>query len=64
MVVPVGGGGLISGITVAAESRKSDVKIIGMETEAVPALTRSLAEGVWPERYPVVPSLAGGLGQG
>ena len=64
VVVPVGGGGLISGITVAVKSLKPHVSIIGVETEAVPALTRSLADGVWHERYPVVPSLAGGLAGG
>ncbi len=48
----------------AVKSLKPDVKIIGVETEVVPALTRSLADGVWHERYPVVPSLAGGLAGG
>jgi threonine dehydratase len=64
IVLPVGGGGLISGITVAVKSLRPEVRIVGVETAAIPALSRSLADGVWYERYPITPSLAGGLAGG
>jgi threonine dehydratase len=64
VVVPVGGGGLISGIAVAVKSLKPEVRVVGVETAAIPALSQSLADGVWHERYPIVPSLAGGLAGG
>jgi threonine dehydratase len=55
IVVPVGGGGLVSGIAVAAQGRR----VIGVEPELSPALHDALAAG---EPVPVVPrSIADGL---
>jgi threonine dehydratase len=45
IVVPVGGGGLISGIAIAAKSIKEEVKVIGVQAEAVAAMKASLAMG-------------------
>lgn len=45
IIVPIGGGGLISGIAAAYKSRFPGVKIIGVQTEAYPAVARSLAAG-------------------
>jgi threonine dehydratase len=45
IVVPVGGGGLAGGIGVAVKSRRPQVRIIGVETEALPSMKRALAEG-------------------
>jgi threonine dehydratase len=42
IVVPVGGGGLISGIAVAAKARKPSVRIIGVETAGYAALYQIL----------------------
>jgi threonine dehydratase len=42
--VPVGGGGLAAGIAIAVKSRKPDVKIIGVESMAFPAMKESLAK--------------------
>lgn len=42
LVVPVGGGGLISGIAIAAKSINPDIKIIGVQTERFPSLYRAL----------------------
>ncbi|HXT83149.1 MAG TPA: pyridoxal-phosphate dependent enzyme [Verrucomicrobiae bacterium] len=43
--VPIGGGGLASGISIAIKSRKPGVKIIGVESEAYPAMKQSLEKG-------------------
>jgi len=48
LVVPVGGGGLISGIAAAAKGLRPDIEIVGVETERFPAMLRSL-EGRIPE---------------
>src|ERR671924_1972516 len=43
--LPVGGGGLASGIAIAVKSRKPNVKIIGVESKAFPAMKESLVKG-------------------
>jgi len=59
IVVPVGGGGLISGIATAVKGARPDVRVIGVEPEASHALHAALAAG---EPVPVKPtSLADGL---
>jgi threonine dehydratase len=45
VLVPVGGGGLISGIAVAIKGRRPETRIIGVEPEGADAMTRSLAQG-------------------
>ena len=45
ILVPVGGGGLISGIGVAVKSKNSDVKVIGVQSEASPVMYKSLKAG-------------------
>ncbi len=42
IVVPVGGGGLISGIATAVKAINPDIKIIGVQTERFPSLYRAL----------------------
>lgn len=42
ILVPIGGGGLISGIAVAAKSLKPDIKVIGVESEGANAMRLSL----------------------
>lgn len=42
VVVPIGGGGLISGIAVALKHLKPDVKIIGVEAEGAQAMKTSI----------------------
>jgi len=42
ILVPVGGGGLISGIAIAAKQLKPEIKIIGVQSEASPAMYRAL----------------------
>jgi threonine dehydratase len=51
LVVPVGGGGLISGIAVAVKEQGAQVRIIGVEPEQAAVVSESLAAG-----HPVAPS--------
>jgi threonine dehydratase len=43
--VPIGGGGLAAGIAIAIKALKPNVKIIGVESEAYPAMKESLEKG-------------------
>ncbi|MGH3266109.1 MAG: pyridoxal-phosphate dependent enzyme, partial [Trebonia sp.] len=45
VVVPIGGGGLISGIALAVKSRRPQVRVIGVEPEGAPKMWRSRKEG-------------------
>jgi threonine dehydratase len=38
LVVPVGGGGMIAGIAVAAKARKPGIEVVGVETRSFPAV--------------------------
>lgn len=42
LIVPIGGGGLISGIAVAAKALKPDLTIIGVQTERFPSMRQAL----------------------
>ena len=42
VIVPVGGGGLISGIAIAVKALKPDVEVIGVETELCPSMWAAL----------------------
>jgi threonine dehydratase len=43
LVVPVGGGGLISGVAAAARALKPEIEIIGVETELYPSMRAALS---------------------
>lgn len=43
--LPIGGGGLAAGIAIAIKSRKPNIKIIGVESSAFPAMKESVAKG-------------------
>jgi threonine dehydratase len=60
IVVPVGGGGLIGGIAIAAKAISDRVSIVGVEVEASSAFTQSLAAGHIVQ-IEVGPTLADGL---
>ncbi len=45
IIVPVGGGGLISGISVAAKAIKSDINIVGVASAGAPAMKLSYDAG-------------------
>ncbi|MBQ1355276.1 MAG: threonine/serine dehydratase [Solobacterium sp.] len=68
IVCPIGGGGLITGIASAAKALKPDIRIIGVQTEACPAMIASLRENVFYKEYPVTgdtvcDALVGGVGK-
>jgi threonine dehydratase len=60
IVVPVGGGGLISGIAVAIKAISRAIQVVGVEAEASPAFHVSLAAGTI-TTVDVRPTLADGL---
>jgi threonine dehydratase len=45
VVVPIGGGGLISGVSLALKSRNPDIRIVGVESSGAPAMQRSVEAG-------------------
>jgi threonine dehydratase len=63
IVVPVGGGGLISGIAVAVKQIKPSVKIIGVEAKNMPSMKEALLSGV-PSLYKGSPTIADGIAVG
>ncbi len=42
LVVPIGGGGLISGMGIAAKALKPDIRVIGVEAELYPSMSAAL----------------------
>jgi threonine dehydratase len=44
-IVPIGGGGLISGASMALKAHNPKVRIIGVESSGAPGMQRSVAEG-------------------
>jgi threonine dehydratase len=45
VIVPIGGGGLISGVATALKACKPGVRIVGVESSGAPGMTRSVREG-------------------
>jgi threonine dehydratase len=45
IVVPIGGGGLISGVSMAAKSHNPAIRVIGVESSDGPAMQRSVQSG-------------------
>ena len=67
ILVPIGGGGLITGVAVAAKAIKPEIRIIGLQTEACPAMIKSFEDKVLYDTYPsgesVCEALIGGIGR-
>jgi threonine dehydratase len=63
IIVPLSGGGLISGIAIAAKARKPSIRIVGVSMEHGAAMHESLAAGR-PVAVTEVASLADSLGGG
>lgn len=42
VVVPIGGGGIISGIAIAAKAVRPDIEIVGVETEVYPSMYNAI----------------------
>ena len=64
LLVPVGGGGLVAGVAVAAKAVNPSIKIIGVQVEASPSAYLSLKEGRCYERYEHGPTICEGLAGG
>lgn len=64
LLVPVGGGGLISGVAIAAKTINPQVRVIGVQSEASPSGYLSLRDGRPYERYEAAPTIADGLAGG
>ena len=60
VVVPVGGGGLIAGVAAALRGPGARARIVGVEPEGAPGMTRALAEGR-PVRLDRIATIADGL---
>lgn len=45
VIVPIGGGGLISGVSMALKSSQPDIRVIGVESSGAPAMKRSVEAG-------------------
>jgi threonine dehydratase len=60
IVVCVGGGGLLAGVAVAAKALRPDVRVVGVEPEGAPAVTRSLQAG-YPVTIEKITTVADGL---
>ena len=45
LIVPIGGGGLISGVSMAAKSINPEVRVVGVESSGAPAMRRSVDAG-------------------
>lgn len=61
VVVPLGGGGLAIGMATRLRMRGSRAVVIGVQSEASPAMVLSLARGAAITRYVGAPTLAEGL---
>ena len=61
VLVPVGGGGLISGIGTAVKALAPDVRIFGVEAAAAPGAYLSFKDGFCHETVQIKPSVADGL---
>jgi threonine dehydratase len=67
ILVPVGGGGLVTGVSSAARAIRPSLSVIGVQTEACPAMAAALSDNVFYEEYPSEPSICdavvGGIGK-
>jgi threonine dehydratase len=64
ILIPVGGGGLLAGTAVAVKAARPDVRIVGVQPEASPALRESIRLGRPLLTYAAAPTLADGLAGG
>jgi threonine dehydratase len=60
IVVPIGGGGVMSGIAIAARALLPNVRLIGVQTEAVSSINPSLQAGN-PVEAAATPTIADGI---
>jgi threonine dehydratase len=49
LVVATGGGGLIGGVTVAAQALRPGIEVVGVQTQRFPAMVNALTGSHWPQ---------------
>jgi threonine dehydratase len=64
LLVPVGGGGLVAGISVAAKAVRPDIRVYGIQPDASPSAFLSLRDGRAYEAYDAGPTICDGLAGG
>ncbi len=60
VVVPIGGGGLVSGVAFAIKTLRPDVKVYGVQSTGAPSMERSIHEGA-PVHLDSVSTIADGI---
>lgn len=60
VVIPIGGGGLISGVATAIKTLRPEVEVYGVQSEAAPSMKRSYDGGHW-TAADVGPTIAEGI---
>lgn len=60
LIVPIGGGGLISGCAIAAKAMKPGIEIFGAQSELYPAMYDAI-KGLTPPPVPLVQTIAEGI---
>ena len=60
VIVPIGGGGLISGVAFAIKSLKPECKVYGVQAEGAPSMVNSIRDGEI-ENLPSVKTIADGI---
>ncbi len=60
VVVPIGGGGLISGVACAIKESKPNVRVVGVQTERLPSMLRATEAG-HPVTIPASATVADGI---
>lgn len=67
ILTPIGGGGMLTGVAVAAKAIKPDIRVIGVHTAACPALIKSYKEDKFYEKCEseesMCDALVGGIGK-
>jgi threonine dehydratase len=59
VIVPAGGGGLLAGVSLAVKSLRPEVRVVGVQAQAMPGVVASLEAG-GPRAVPAVQTLADG----
>src|SRR6202021_2039080 len=60
VVVPIGGGGLISGVACALKEANPAIRVVGVETERLPSMLRAIENGS-PVTLPAAATIADGI---
>src|SRR4051812_33830651 len=60
VVIPIGGGGLISGVACAIKESNSSIRVIGVQTERLPSMLRAI-QGGSPVTLPAEATIADGI---